>query len=32
MGELRLEGTFKDAIKALVSPAKIRRVMPNRKR
>ncbi len=30
--DLRLEGTFKDAIKALVSPAKIRRVMPNRKR
>ena len=30
--DLRLEGTFKDAIKALVSPAKIRRVMPNRRR
>ena len=30
--DLRLEGTFKDAIKALVSPAKIRRVMPRRKR
>jgi hypothetical protein len=30
--DLRLKGTFKDAIKALVSPAKIHRVMPNRKR
>ena len=30
--DLRLKGTFQDAIKALVSPAKIRRVMPKRKR
>ena len=30
--DLRLEGTFEDAIKALVSPAKIRRVMAKRKR
>ena len=30
--DLRLEGTFEDAIKALVSPAKIHRIMPKRKR
>ena len=30
--DLRLKGTFKDAIKALVSPAKIRQVMPHGKR
>ena len=30
--DLRREGTFEDAIKALVNPVKIRRVMPKRKR
>ncbi len=28
--DLRLNGTFEDAIKALIRPVKIRRVMPKR--
>ena len=28
--DLRLKGTFKEAIQALVKPAKIRRVMPKK--
>ncbi len=30
--DLRLKGTFKDAIMALVAPVKVRRVMPKPKR
>ena len=29
--DVRLEGTFEDAVKALVKPVKIRRVMPKKK-
>ena len=30
--DVRLEGTFKDAVKALVKPVKIRKAMPKRKK
>ena len=29
--DLRLQGTFEDAIKALVAPVRIRRVMPRKR-